>query len=84
MAWASNHNFAVMTKDLDLATILATTGLQSPSVVQFRTQDVIPGHLDDFVLQMLDQYEDELATGAIISVDTERARVRILPFEAGS
>jgi predicted nuclease of predicted toxin-antitoxin system len=34
--WAKNNDHVLLTKDLDFGTILATRGLKSPSVIQFR------------------------------------------------
>lgn len=42
MAWARGHQHIVFTHDLDLAAIVATTNAAGPSVLQMRTQDVLP------------------------------------------
>ena len=64
----------------DVGPILATTQAASPSVVQLRTQDVHPDHLGALVLLVFTSFEQQLASGALISVDEVHQRVRILPI----
>ncbi|MBW4478967.1 MAG: hypothetical protein KME54_19445 [Tolypothrix brevis GSE-NOS-MK-07-07A] len=45
-----------------------------------RTQDVLPGNLESLIIQVLRQFELQLESGALISVDENRSRVRILPI----
>ena len=80
MAYAKVHGFIVFTHDLDFGAILATTQAASPSVVQLRTQDVHPDHLGALVLLVFTSFEQQLASGALISVDEVHQRVRILPI----
>lgn len=40
MAYASAHNYVVLTHDLDFSAILAATHGEKPSVVQIRAEDV--------------------------------------------
>jgi len=80
MEWARENGYVVFTHDLDYGTLLATTRAQGPSVIQVRTQDVMPQSLGSRLVQMLRQYESELEKGALITVDEAKSRVRILPF----
>jgi predicted nuclease of predicted toxin-antitoxin system len=80
MAWAVEHGHVVFTHELDFGTVLAITEAAGPSVVQVRTQDVTPGHLESIVVAALKQSGPELERGALVSVDESRARVRILPL----
>jgi predicted nuclease of predicted toxin-antitoxin system len=41
LAWAHEHNFVVITNDLDFSAILAASARATPSVVQIRTQDLL-------------------------------------------
>jgi len=45
LAWARDKQYVVFTHDLDFGTILAATNAESPSVLQIRTQDVLPTSL---------------------------------------
>ena len=42
MAWARDNAFVVFSHDLDFSALLAATQAVGPSVVQVRTQDVMP------------------------------------------
>jgi len=80
MAWASTHEYAVFTHDLDFGTALALTHADKPSVIQIRAQRVLPEHISPMVLASLKQYERELSTGALIVIEPTKSRVRILPL----
>ena len=80
MDWAQKNGFSVITHDLDFGDILAATNALCPSVIQVRTQDVSPEHLLPIILTVLQQYKSHLESGALISVDEVRSRVRVLPI----
>jgi len=80
MEWGLKNGYCVITNDLDLGDILAVTDARGPSVVQFRTQDVSPAHIKPILLAVLKKYKRYLESGALISVDETRSRVRILPL----
>lgn len=80
MAWAVKHGHVVFTHDLDFGAILAVTHAVGPSVIQVRTQDVTPAHLEPIAVAALRQAAPALERGALVSVDENRARVRILPL----
>jgi predicted nuclease of predicted toxin-antitoxin system len=80
MVWAMSAGYVVFTHDLDFGTILALTHAIGPSVIQIRTQDVLPDAAGPQVLAALAQHEAELTAGAIVVIDAARMRVRVLPF----
>jgi predicted nuclease of predicted toxin-antitoxin system len=80
MTWAAANKHTVFTHDLDFGTALALTLAAGPSVLQIRTQRVLPEHVGDLVLAALRQYETELASGAIVVVEAAKSRVRVLPL----
>ena len=80
MEWARANGYIVFTHDLDFGTLLAATQAQGPSVIQVRTQDVLPLHLEGIVEGVLLQYEEALQSGALITVDESTSRVRLLPL----
>jgi len=81
MAYAEEHGYTVFTHDLDFGALLAATRARSPSVIQIRTQNVVPEGIGDLVVNAIRQFAEELQRGALITVDPHRSRVRILPFE---
>lgn len=80
MAWASANHHVVLTHDLDFSSILAATKGTRPSVVQIRSEDVNPDVIGHKVVSAMLQMEQELMGGALVSVDPNRARVRVLPL----
>jgi len=82
MYWAREHGFIVFTHDLDFGIILALTRALGPSVIQVRTQDVMPSVLGERVIGILRKYKAKLEKGALLTVDERKARVRILPINA--
>lgn len=80
LAWAREREQVVFTHDLDFGAILAATHADSPSVLQVRTQDPTPEHCGQTITATLARHADVLAKGALVSVDQNRARVRILPL----
>lgn len=80
MAWANTNGYIVFTHDLDFGALLAATQASSPSVIQVRTQDVLPDQLESIIINVINQFQTSLETGALVTVDKTRSRVRILPF----
>jgi predicted nuclease of predicted toxin-antitoxin system len=80
MDWARAHGYTVLTHDLDFSAVLAATQADGPSVVQIRTQDVLPSHLASIVLRVLAEYKSAIESGVLISVDEAGGRVRLLPL----
>ncbi|MGA9382133.1 MAG: DUF5615 family PIN-like protein, partial [Phormidium sp.] len=80
MAWALAHQYIVFTNDLDFGTLLAATQVQLPSVIQVRTQEVLPEAIAELVINALRQFESQLQAGALMTIDRARLRIRILPI----
>lgn len=80
MAYASANAYVVLTHDLDFSAILAATHGEKPSVVQIRADDVSPDVIGKQVIGALRQMASELAEGALLTVDVNRTRLRLLPL----
>ena len=80
LAWARAHRQILFTHDLDFGAILASAGAVSPSVVQMRTNDVTPQASGTLVLEVLIPFETQLERRALVTVDEEGSRVRLLPL----
>lgn len=83
MDWAREHGYVVFTRDLDFGTLLATTYVQGPSVIQIRDENMMPHHLGDWLAAILRQHEAELESGALLTVHKDRTKIRALPFPGG-
>lgn len=80
MDWARANGFVVFTHDLDFTTLLALTHASGPSVLQVRTQNVMPAYLETIVVSAIKMHEAALIAGALVSVDEVRSRIRVLPL----
>jgi predicted nuclease of predicted toxin-antitoxin system len=83
MAYAQVNNYIVFTNDLDFGTLLAIQQVNLPSVIQVRTQDLLPTNIGNLVISALQQFRLDLARGALVTIDSSRLRVLILPIKQG-
>ncbi len=84
MAYAAAHGYTVLTQDLDFSTILAATQGEKPSVVQIRSDNLNPDVIGAQVIDAVRKLEGELNSGALVSVEPARTRVRLLPLKPKS
>lgn len=80
LAWAREHEFIVFTHDLDFGHLLALTHAAGPSVIQVRSEDVLPASIGQVVLRALSQHQDLLKSGALVVIEPANFRIRILPI----
>ncbi len=80
MAYATANDYVVLTNDLDFSAILAATHGDKPSVVQIRADDLRPEAIGMQVVAALKQMDAALEEGALLTVDPNRTRLRLLPL----
>lgn len=80
MAFAKTKGHVVLTHDLDFGAILAATHGDKPSVVQIRAENTSPDVIGRKVIDALRQMATELEEGALLTIDPNRTRLRILPL----
>jgi predicted nuclease of predicted toxin-antitoxin system len=80
LSYASQQEMIVVTHDLDFGALLAASHAEGPSVIQFRTQDILSAKFVDTILSTLKRFESEISAGALVVIDERRSRVRILPI----
>jgi len=81
MAHAAAGGYVVITHDLDFSAILAVTHGKKPSVVQIRAEDVSPGAIGQRAVAALRLVEAELDAGALVTIEPDRTRIRLLPLK---
>jgi predicted nuclease of predicted toxin-antitoxin system len=79
LAYAAQHQMVILTQDLDFGTLLARDGLTT-SVIQFRTQAVLPHDLGPALLAAIDAAQPHLDTGALVTIDPTKHRLTLLPI----
>ncbi len=80
MDYASANGLVALTHDLDFGALLAKRKTRRPSVVQIRTQDVMPRAIGDIVIRALGASRTTIEAGALVTVDPGRNRIRLLPI----
>lgn len=80
MTHARNHRAIVFTHDLDFGSLLAQTNEAGPSVIQIRTPSPLIETIGPLVISTLQQCVAELAAGALLIIELERQRLRLLPL----
>jgi predicted nuclease of predicted toxin-antitoxin system len=80
MKWAADRGHVLVTQDLDFPALLASNQAKAPSVIVIRAPDVLAEPLLERVIQVLSGLQDELQRGAIVTIDAERSRLRVLPL----
>jgi predicted nuclease of predicted toxin-antitoxin system len=77
---AAANDWVIFTHDLDFGMLLAALRTNRPSVIQVRTQDVLPSAIGDTVLLAIQTTKSHLEVGALVTVDSFRHRIRVLPI----
>ena len=80
MQWALDNDGGAFTHDLDFGILPAHSKDSRPSVIQVRMQDVSPGHLGALLVTPLRAHGQALESGALLTIDESKSRVRILPI----
>lgn len=78
--FAHMHGWVVITHDLDLGYLLAIGGRTLPSVIQLRTQAMLPGDVGSILHKAIQASSSYIAAGALITVTPATHRVSILPI----
>jgi predicted nuclease of predicted toxin-antitoxin system len=79
MSYPNQHDYVVVTHDMDFSAILAATHGEKPSVVQIRIEDVRPAS-GERIVAALHHLQTELEQGALVTIGANRSRVRMLPL----
>jgi predicted nuclease of predicted toxin-antitoxin system len=69
MEYAGAEGFVVFTHDLDFGRLLALGRGGGPSVVQIRTQDVLPAAVGSAVVSALNAARLHIDAGALVTID---------------
>jgi len=78
--YARAHDYTILTHDLDFSAILAVSRCNRPSVIQLRAGVNSAENAVPLVISALRQWTAEIEAGAILTIELNKARVRILPL----
>ncbi len=76
------NEYTVFTHDLDFGSLLYSTNANKPSVIQLRMADIVPEVAGSFVIEALETVKNELQKGALVIIDPNKHRIRLLPLRA--
>lgn len=79
-AWALRHSYVVVTFDLDFRDVRGVSGAAGPSVIQLRAARVDPQAIATLIALAVRDHPDDLNAGCLLTLDTVRRRVRLLPL----
>jgi len=79
--YAAENDYILLTADLDFSQILSFLKYNKPSVVIFRLEIPSPEHINKYLKKIINQFYEDLESGAIIIVKEDKIRIRKLPIE---
>lgn len=80
LSWADERGFVLITQDLDFGLLLVRAGSNRPSVIQIRAQGTMPSDIGPAVLNAIAAAHQHLESGAMVTIEPGRMRVRVLPL----
>jgi len=81
MEYAYVHGYTILTHDLDFTAMLAANRRKKPSLIQLRTGDINPDSAASLVISTIRQATVEIEQGAILTIELNKSRLRILPLQ---
>jgi uncharacterized protein (DUF433 family)/predicted nuclease of predicted toxin-antitoxin system len=81
LTWAKEHEFVLITNDLDFSAVLAASAGALPSIVQIRSQDLLSDEAVSIVAMALKVHREDIERGALLSINEGGTRVRMLPLK---
>jgi predicted nuclease of predicted toxin-antitoxin system len=78
--YAAANGYVIVTHDLDFGALHARSSATSPSVILIRADDLSVPDLSARLLPVVANLAADLAAGALVTIDLDRTRVRILPI----
>jgi len=83
MRYARENGFVVLTQDMDFGAMLAANRRDKPSIAQIRADDTTPSTIGPQVIRALKLFGAELDDGALMTIEPDRTRIRLLPLRRG-
>ena len=80
--YAALNDYVILTYDLDFGAILAVGRGKKPSVAQIRSNDISPEAVAVQVIRGLLLMKADLEAGALLTIEADRTRLRVLPLLA--
>jgi predicted nuclease of predicted toxin-antitoxin system len=78
--YADLRGYVIFTHDLDFGALLARRKASRPSVIQLRSQEVLPSRIGNAILRAIQATDTYLEQGALVTVDPTNQRIGVLPI----
>ena len=78
--YACEHEMVICTQDLDFTRILALRDANLSSIIQLRVDCPIPEAVGKMLLEVIKNHGTQLKDGCLITIDSKRHRLRLLPL----
>ncbi len=79
--FAVEHDYTIITCDIDFTTLLALSGAIRPSVILIRAKNIVPVFFSRVLIAAIRNNYEVLQNGAILVIDDDNERIRILPLQ---
>jgi predicted nuclease of predicted toxin-antitoxin system len=80
LAEAQREAAVLLSHDQDFSTLLAASGSKQPSLINLRVTYVDADRLARVLVRVVASTGEDLAAGAVVTVDDSRVRIRRLPI----
>jgi len=80
ISYAKDNDLVVVTHDLDFSAVLSVAHGQKPSVIQIRAKGLNKTQITEMIVAAVKKNIDEIEKGAVISINTNNSRIRLLPM----
>ncbi|HKS91193.1 MAG TPA: DUF5615 family PIN-like protein [Tepidiformaceae bacterium] len=81
IAWAARYDRTIITHDLDFSRLITLARAHKPSVVTVRVRSPNPLYVERDLVWVLGHFRFMLDEGALVSIDEDKRRVRMLPVD---
>lgn len=79
--FALSRGYIIVTHDLDYGRMISLSGKAKPLVITFRQNTISPLIISESLLMALPQISEVLENGALVSIDEQLVRFRLLPLK---
>lgn len=80
LEYGREHGFTIVTLDADFHALLALSRASDPSVIRIRIEGLRGAALASLLRTILQLWGEELESGAVVTAQEERLRIRRLPL----
>ncbi|MBX2967510.1 MAG: DUF5615 family PIN-like protein [Cyclobacteriaceae bacterium] len=81
--YARSNDYIIITHDLDYSRIISLSAKEKPSVITVRADKISSEILFTIIRQNIANLQSYLEKGALVTIEEDKIRFRLLPIERG-